>query len=112
MINYLIWLTIATGVTTFLLRAFPFILFDRGKKSSSFLEDIGRLISPAAIAMLIVYCFSAYFDHATFADKHYGAAEWIAAAIVVLLHIKWRNPMISIIIGTALYMVLIQKFLV
>ncbi|MBR2427408.1 MAG: AzlD domain-containing protein [Lentisphaeria bacterium] len=112
MTSYLIWLTIATGVTTFLLRAFPFILFDRGQKSSSFLEDIGKLISPAAIAMLIVYCFSAYFDNTTFAAKHYGAAEWIAALVVILLHLKWRNPMISIIFGTALYMVLIQKLLV
>ena len=112
MTTYLIWLTVATGVTTFLLRAFPFILFDRGKKSSAFLEDIGRLISPAAIAMLIVYCFSAYFDTASFADKYYGAAEWLAAAVVILLQLKWRNPMVSIIAGTAVYMVLIQKLLV
>jgi branched-subunit amino acid transport protein AzlD len=112
MTTYLIWLTVATGVTTFLLRAFPFILFDRGKKSSAFLEDIGRLISPAAIAMLIVYCFSSYFDKVSFADKYYGASEWIAAAVVILLQLKWKNPMVSIIAGTAVYMVLIQKLLV
>ena len=112
MTTYLILLTVATGVTTFLLRAFPFILFDRGKKSSTFLEDIGRLISPAAIAMLIVYCFSSCFDKVSFADKYYGASEWIAAAVVILLQLKWKNPMVSIIAGTAVYMVLIQKLLV
>ena len=51
-------------------------------------------------------------DKVSFADKYYGASEWIAAAVVILLQLKWKNPMVSIIAGTAVYMVLIQKLLV
>ena len=52
----------------------------------------------------MVYCFkSANPLHAPFAIP-----ELLASVAVVLLHLKFRNPLLSIIVGTVLYMSLVQ----
>lgn len=109
MTTYLLLMTFTAALVTFLLRAFPFFAFGRGNKAPDVIAETGRFISPAAIAMLIVYCFSAAFDDVSFTEKYYGAAEWIAAVVVILLHWKWKNPLLSILVGTAIYMILLQK---
>ena len=38
----------------------------------------------------------------------FALPELLASAAVVLLHLKFRNPLLSIIVGTVLYMVLVQ----
>jgi len=106
---YLVKLLLATGAVTILLRAFPFIAFGSGKQPPAFVKTLGQLISPAAIAMLVVYCFCSYFNDVSFAGKSYGAAEWIAGLVVIGLHFLLKNPLLSIISGTAVYMVLVQK---
>jgi len=106
---YLLKLLLATGAVTILLRAFPFLAFGTGRKPPAFVGELGRLISPAAIAMLIVYCFCICFRDADFSEKLYGAAEWIAGATVIALHLRFKNPLLSIIAGTAVYMLLVQK---
>lgn len=106
---YLFGLLLATGATTILLRAFPFLLFGSGRKPPAAIDEVGRLISPGAIAMLVVYCICARFDGFTFAQKAFGAAEAIASLAVIALQIKFKNPLLSILVGTVIYMVLIQK---
>ncbi len=113
-VNHDLWylgaLLLATGATTILLRAFPFICFGGGRREQPrFIRELGRLISPAAIAMLIVYCYSACFDGHTLAEKRYGAAEILAGLCVVLLQRKWANPLLSIAAGTAVYMLIVQR---
>ena len=67
-------------------------------------DDSSAGVSPGAIAMLVVYCFkSANPLHAPFAIP-----ELLASVAVVLLHLKFRNPLLSIIVGTVLYMSLVQ----
>lgn len=93
------------AAVTFLTRAMPFLLFDRGKKSPpKFVLYLGRVLPPAIIAMLIVYCLrGTSFLH---------AADWapslIASAAVVVLQLWRKNSMISILGGTILYMILVQ----
>ncbi|MBO7655312.1 MAG: AzlD domain-containing protein [Kiritimatiellae bacterium] len=107
---YLAGLLAATGLTTLLLRAFPFLFFGSGKgRHQGLIRELGMLISPAAIAMLIVYCYSAYFDGATWAEKGYGIAEWVSGGVVVLIHFRFKNPLLSILCGTAVYMFFVQK---
>ncbi len=111
MTQYLILLLLVTGVTNYFLRAFPFLLFGTAQKPPAAVTELGTLISPAAIAMLVVYCYCSYFkefplDHP---DKFFGLAEWTAGIVVVLLHLWKGNPLFSIIAGTAVYMVMIQK---
>ena len=44
------------SVVTFLTRALPFLLFDRGGTPPKVVLYLGRVLPPAVIAMLIIYC--------------------------------------------------------
>lgn len=107
---FLIGLLFATGCTNFLLRAFPFFTFGaRPGETPAGIQEIGTLIAPGAIAMLVVYCFALYFQEKPLLENPFGVPEWCAAATVLILHVRFRNPLLSITAGTALYMILIQN---
>lgn len=99
-----------TAAVTVLLRALPFILFTGGKKCPPVITYIGQVLSPAAIAMLAVYCLLAVYREQSFSSGGFGLPEISAAAVTVLLHWWQRNPLLSIICGTALYMIIVQNF--
>ena len=68
------------------------------------LLSLGKVLPSAIMAMLVVYCLR----NMTFLEAPYGAAEIIAVAAVVLVH-KWRHStMLSLVAGTAVYMLLVQ----
>jgi len=100
--SFLIILCMA--LVTFATRAFPFVLFPKGKKIPSVIQYIGRVLTPAIIGMLVVYCLR---ETNVLASPH-GIPELIATLSVVILHIWKRNNLLSIGTGTFLYMVLIQ----
>lgn len=106
---YLWCLTGVTAGVTVLLRAFPFLLFGSGTKTPDVIDYLGKVLSPAAIAMLVVYCFGCYFRSRPPLEHFCGAAEILSAIIVVGLQLWKKNPLLSIITGTALYMVLVQN---
>ena len=106
-IGYLLSVTAVAGGVTLLLRAFPFLFFGSGKPSRWVLY-LGRRLSPAAIAMLVVYCLAVYARDRVPAEHCWGAAELLASAVVVGMQLWKRNPLLSILSGTALYMVLVQ----
>ena len=111
MTGYLLLIVLITGAVTVFLRAFPFLAFGRGGKPPAFVIRLGGLIPPAAIAMLVVYCFCGYFQDKTFAGCGYGIPELAASAAVIGLHLLVKNPLLSILAGTAVYMILIQNLL-
>ncbi len=92
------------ALVTYLLRAFPFLLFGAAKQPPKLVLYLGNVISPAAIAMLVVYCVR----HVPVTSWPHGLPELIAGGLVVGLHLAWRNPLLSICGGTAAYMTLVQ----
>ena len=100
---------LVTAAVTIALRAFPFLLFSSGKKCPPVISYIGKVLSPAAIAMLAVYCLVSVYRDQSFAAGHYGIPEAAASTTVIVLHCWKGNPLLSIICGTALYMFLIQS---
>lgn len=111
MTAYLLGLLLVTGCVNILLRAFPFLIFDvKTGKASAAIQETGKRIAPGAIAMLVVYCFALYFQERPLNAEHFfGASEWCAAAAVLILQLRFKNPLLSVTAGTILYMVLIQK---
>ena len=96
-------IAVMTAVT-FLTRALPFLLFDRGQEPPKMVLYLGRVLPPAVIAMLVVYCLRGMDLSAASGC----APQVIGVAAVVLLH-KWKhNTLLSIFGGTILYMVLVQ----
>lgn len=96
------------AVVTFLTRALPFLLFDHGEAPPKVVLYLGRVLPPAVITMLIVYCLR---------DLSFGTpASWVpavaASLVTVGLHLWKHNDLLSIFGGTVLYMVLIQMVFV
>ena len=104
---YLIGMLAVAGLLSFLLRAAPFLLFGRGKEPPPVVRYLGRVLAPAVIAMLVVYCFVGYVRDGCLSSPLHGGAELAAAALTVGLHLWRRNPLLSIAAGTALYMTLV-----
>ena len=100
-------IAVMAGVT-FLTRALPFLLFDRGESPPKLVLYLGRVLPPAIIAMLIVYCLRGV----SFAAPAGWAPQFIAVAAVVVLHLWKKNNLLSIFGGTILYMVLVQAVFV
>ncbi|MGN0968169.1 MAG: branched-chain amino acid transporter permease [Oscillospiraceae bacterium] len=110
------------AIVTFLTRALPFLLFDRGDSPPKIVLYLGRVLPPAVIAMLIIYCLrspsltvpaeltatlSGWL--ASIVSFFVGwAPQLIAGAVVVVLHVWKRNNLLSIFGGTILYMILVQ----
>ena len=108
--EYLLLLTAVTAGVTFLLRALPFLFFGTGKRPPALILSLGNVLSPAAIAMLVAYCFACYVQDRPPVDHMFGLAEILAAVAVVALQLWKRNPLLSILAGTAVYMTLVQTF--
>ncbi len=89
----------AIGVA--LLRFMPFLIFGGKREVPQLVLYLGRVLPFAMIGMLIVYC---YKDVKTF----FGLPEIIASALVVILHLWKRNTLLSILVGTVSYMLLVQ----
>ena len=96
------------SVVTFLTRVIPFLLFPKGKEIPPLIKYPGAVLPPAVIGMLVIYCLKSV----NLFVYPYAAPELIAAAVVVILHIWKRNNLLSIGVGTVLYMFLIQQVFV
>ena len=92
------------AVVTFLTRALPFLLFDRGDHPPKLVLYLGRVLPPAIIAMLIVYCFRGV----SFASPGGWVPTFAAGLTAVLLHLWKSNDLLSIFGATVFYMVLVQ----
>ena len=92
------------AVVTFLTRALPFLLFDRGGNPPKLVLYLGRVLPPAIIAMLIIYCLRGV----SFATPGGWVPQLLCVAVVAGLHLWKHNNLLSIFGGTILYMVLVQ----
>ena len=92
------------ALTTLATRAIPFILFPEGRKIPKSVQYLGKVLPPAVIGMLVVYCFKSM----DITSAPFGLPEIIAGIVVALLHVWKRNNLLSIGAGTVLYMVLVQ----
>lgn len=99
-----ILIILVVSVTTFCTRVVPFLVFPKGKKIPAVVEYLGKVLTPAVIGMLVVYCLK---DTAIAASPH-GMPEAATVLAVAVLHIWKRNNLLSIGVGTVLYMFLIQ----
>ena len=102
---HLIFMVAIMAVVSYLLRLAPFVIFSRTEKVPPTVEYLGKVISPAAIAMLVVYCFK----ETDFTSLASSIPALISSLIVIILHCIWKNPLLSIIAGTLSYMLIIQN---
>ena len=92
------------GAVTIAVRALPFILFGRHKELPKSIDYLGKILPPAIIATLVIYCLKGI------KVGPFGSfvPELVSAALVALLHVWKRNVLLSMAGGTVLYMFLVQ----
>ena len=91
------------ALVTWSLRAFPFLLFgDRPLPGT--VRFLGRVLPPAIMTVLVVYCLR----DTNLTGYPFGIPELAASALVVVLQIIRKNMYLSIIAGTACYMLLLH----
>lgn len=97
---------LVVAAVTFATRLLPFLIFG-GKKGGNppqWVSYLGRVLPPAVIALLVVYCLR---NIDLFSGSH-GLPELLCVAVCALLHLWKRNELLSIFGSTILYMILVQ----
>lgn len=90
-------------VCTFGLRVLPFALFGKRDVPPA-IQYLGRVLPLAIMSMLVIYCLKGV----TFTAPAGWLPQAIALAVTVAIHLWRRNTSLSIFVGTACYMVLVQ----
>lgn len=98
--SLLLIFTMAAG--TILLRFLPFVLFAKGTPKP--VLYLGNVLPHAIIAMLVIYCLK----NISFVHVSSFLPEVISGCIVVGLHKCKHNTLLSILVGTIVYMLLVQ----
>ena len=102
-IHAMLIVLVCAGITL-ALRVAPFALFGGKEGVPPVIERLGRLLPPAIMAALVVYCLKGV-PFGAFSD---GVKQILAGAVVVAVHLARRNTLLSIAAGTAAYMLLIR----
>ena len=91
------------AVVTWVLRAFPFLLFGN-RPLPKVIRYLGKALPPAIMTVLVIYCLR----DISFSQSPFGIPELAACALVVILQALRKNMYLSIIAGTVCYMILIR----
>ena len=96
------------GGCVLLTRILPVLIFGRSAQIPEFILYLGKVIPYTAMGLLIVYCLR---DVSIISGTH-GLPELIAMIVVVASYLWKRNTIVSVVLGTAVYMVLLQMVFV
>lgn len=91
------------AIVTLVLRFLPFVIFSKGEIPKALLY-LGDVLPGAIIGMLVIYCFKS----TVVTSYPFALPEIIASAIVIALYLWKKNVLLSVGVGTVLYMVLVQ----
>lgn len=91
------------AVCTFAERLLPFLVF-RKENPPAIIGYLGKILPAAIMATLVIYCVR----NTSFHSLGGFLPQLIAVGVTVLLHLWRRNTLISVLGGTAVYMVLVQ----
>ena len=90
------------SAVTILLRALPFLVFR--KKTPAYIVYLGKVLPPAIIGMLVIYCLK----DVQWTNAPFGLPELAAGVCVAVIQVWRRNAVTSILTGTVIYMLLIR----
>ena len=104
--SYLISGIIIAVCATYATRIIPFLLF-RTREPSLLIQYIERTMPVMIMVVLVFYALK----DVSWERYPYGIAEIIGVSVAIVLHVRFKNALLSIFVATLLYMVLIQNFL-
>lgn len=96
---------IVMGLMTLATRILPVLIFGRSEKVPDFILYLGKVVPFTAMGLLIVYCLK---DISVFSGSH-AIPEILALAVVAVSYLWKKNSILSVVVGTIVYMFLVQK---
>ena len=93
---------------TVIIRFLPFIIIRKSIAERKYIKFLGDVMPYSMIALLVIYCLK----EVNLIKYPYGIPELISIAIIIILHIIKRNVLISIGVGTVIYMILVQTIFI
>lgn len=96
--TYVLKAIFGMAAMTFVLRAIPFFTAARWKDNQA-VKSMGKFLPPAIMLILVAYSFKGV----QWTIWPFGAMELVAVGAVVGLQVLFRNPFVSIVAGTVLY---------
>lgn len=96
---------LSMGFATLMTRILPVLIFGRGEKVPGTVLYLGKVVPYTAMGLLIVYCLK----DVSLTEAPHGLPELIALAMVIASYLWKRNTILSVVIGTLIYMLLLQK---
>ena len=95
---------LAVALGAMITRFVPFLLFPENKEQHPVVIYLGQMLPPAMIGLLVVYSLKSV----EVLGPAHGFPELLAISAIIAIHLWKRNVLLSIGIGTALYMILVQ----
>ncbi|HZK34296.1 MAG TPA: AzlD domain-containing protein [Bacillota bacterium] len=89
---------------TMITRVLPFLLLRGSRSNSPFINYLSKVLPYSAIGFLVVFCLK----DVSLGPPTFAGPEIISIVTIVVLHYWKENTLLSIGLGTALYMVLVQ----
>lgn len=93
------------GLMTLATRILPVLIFGRGERVPECILYLGKVVPYTAMGLLIVYCLR----DVQVTESPHALPELISITAVTLTYLWKRNTILSVVVGTVLYMILIQK---
>lgn len=93
------------GLAVQITRFTPFIMFGNLKKIPPMVEYLGKVLPAAMMGLLVVYCYK----DLNYSDFTSLLPSIVATVSIVILHLWKRNTILSIGIGTAIYMLMLSQ---
>lgn len=103
--TYISMVIAVMAIVTIALRFLPFIVFDHGEQLPEWITYLGKVLPPAIMSMLLVYCLR----NINLVEGNHGFPEVICVGIAMLMHNWKRNTLLSIGVSTLLYMIIMQS---
>ncbi len=91
------------SIVTILIRAIPFVIFGN-KELPDTVTYLGKVLPGAIMIILIIFCLR----NISFSSYPFGFPEIICIGICSLLQYRSNNSILSVIISTVLYMIIIR----
>ena len=108
---------VAAGMAaTMLTRFVPFMVFRPGKPTPKYIMYLGKVLPASVFAMLVVYCLrhtvavngASSTAGGLFLFSADALFQYLAVLFTIGVHLWKKNIMLSIVAGTACYMLLIR----
>ena len=103
--NHAALVILIMGLVTLATRLLPVLVFGRGQKIPDFIMYLGKVVPFTAMGLLIVYCLK----DVSIMESPHGLPELISLAVVSGSYLWKRNTILSVVTGTVVYMILVQR---